>query len=104
NDAGREFIEVGYLLGVALPEDSRNVVADDLDGDGRIDLLVMTYEIRPRLKQNLKIFSNGVSDKSNQNWIGFRFENESTTAPGTLVKLYSGPNQFVRTMITGDSY
>ena len=33
-------MEIAYLLGVGLEVDSRDVVADDLDGDGKMDLLL----------------------------------------------------------------
>jgi len=35
NQRGQSFVEVSHLLGLAIGEDSRAVVADDLDGDDR---------------------------------------------------------------------
>ena len=58
NRAGTNFLEIGYLLGVSLTADSRNVVADDLNADGRMDLVVTTMETWPQEKQTLKIFRN----------------------------------------------
>ena len=49
NQQGASFVEIGHLMGVALEEASRNVVADDLEGDGRMDLLVTTFEAWPQV-------------------------------------------------------
>src|SRR5204862_4660637 len=53
NQRRESFVEIGHLAGVALEQDSRNVVAEDLDGDGRVDLLVTTLEVWPQTKQTL---------------------------------------------------
>ena len=58
NQSGTNFTEVGFLLGVALEADSRNVVARDLNGDGAPELIVMTFEVFPKIRQTLKIFEN----------------------------------------------
>ena len=41
NEEGARFTNVAYLLGVALEDDARAVVTDDLDGDGHVELLVV---------------------------------------------------------------
>lgn len=104
NHSGASFVEVGHLNGVALEEDSRNVVADDLDGDGRQDLLVTTFEEWPERQQTLRVFKNETPNPGN--WIGvkFREEGNGTSPVGAKVMLrYSGGVQ-VRDIITGDSY
>src|SRR5439155_16687413 len=53
NQHGESFVEIGHLAGVALEQDSRNVVADDLDGDGRVDLLVTTDEVGSDVQHTL---------------------------------------------------
>jgi hypothetical protein len=68
NQRGAAFIEVGHLLGVSLEEDSRGVVADDLDGDGRLDMLLTTFEAWPGTKQTLRVYQNNLNDTGN--WIG----------------------------------
>jgi hypothetical protein len=39
------------LAGVSLEEDSRNVVGADLDGDGKVDLVLTTAAVWPRLSR-----------------------------------------------------
>src|SRR5204863_10136881 len=66
---GREsFLEIGHLAGVALEQDSRDVVSDDLDGDGRMDLLLTTQEVWRETKQSLRVFKNNLPDAGH--WIG----------------------------------
>src|SRR5439155_12840866 len=58
NLAGTNFVECGYLMGLALERDSRNVVAHDLDEDGRADVIVTTFELFPKVRQTVKVFHN----------------------------------------------
>lgn len=103
NRGGQEFFEAGFLMGVAVPEDSRNAVSDDFDGDGRIDLAVMTMEIWPRAKQTLKLYRNNFAI---QNWIAFRFERDRgpNAWAGAEVRLVHDGGEVVRQLVTGDSY
>jgi enediyne biosynthesis protein E4 len=104
NQRGRSFLEAGYLMGIALEQDSRNVVANDLDGDGRVDLVVTTLEIWPEAKQTVTIYRNVIEDGGN--WIGFRFREEigGESPVGVKVKLRYGDQTTVRQLVTGDSY
>ena len=104
NRNGDSFLEVGYLLGVGLEQDCRNVVADDLDGDGRMDLLVTTFEVWPEPKQTLRVFRNNLNDSGN--WIGFRFREEGhgKSPIGTSVTIRYGAHSATRQIVTGDSY
>jgi len=104
NQSSGSFLEVAHLMGVGLPEDSRNVVTDDLDGDGRMDLIVTTFETWPEMKQTLRVYMNTLPPAGN--WIGFRFRaSESGTPPfGTRVTVRHSKGTLVREIITGDSY
>jgi hypothetical protein len=104
NQEGDSFIEIGHLAGVSLDQDSRNVVSDDLDGDGRVDLLVTTHEIWPEVKQTLKIFKNQVSDGGH--WIAFRFreQGEGKSPVGVSVTIHYENRNATRHLVTGDSH
>jgi hypothetical protein len=104
NQRGQTFLEVGHLLGVALEQDSRNVVSDDLDGDGRVDLLVTTYEGHAFTNQALRVYRNVLSDAGH--WIGFRFREEGAgrTPVGVRVAIQFGDQRAVRQIVTGDSH
>jgi hypothetical protein len=104
NQGGARFVEVGHLLGVALEQDSRNVVTDDLDGDGRLDLLVTTFEVWPEVKQTLRVFRNTLEDTGD--WIGFRFREAGHGASpvGAVVTLRFQSGSTLRQIVTGDSH
>ena len=104
NQRGASFVEVGQLLGVALEEDSRAVVADDLGGDGRLDLLVTTFEAWPETKQTLRVYRNNLDNVGN--WIGFRFREERgrSSPVGARVTLHHKDGTMTRQIVTGDSY
>lgn len=70
NRGGREFVEAGHLFGLALEEDSRNVLAEDLDGDGDLDLLVTTFEVWPQERQTVRVFENTLASPGH--WIAIQ--------------------------------
>jgi hypothetical protein len=104
NRRGAAFIEVGHLLGVSVEEDSRGVVADDLDGDGRLDLVLTTFEAWPEIKQTLRVYRNNLAETGN--WIGFRLREEgSGTSPvGATITVRHAGGIVARQIVTGDSY
>jgi ASPIC and UnbV/FG-GAP-like repeat len=104
NQRGGSFVEIGHLMDVALEADSRCVVADDIDGDGRMDLIVTTFEIWPEAKQTLRVFKNTLTDGGH--WIGFRFreEGQGNSPVGLRVALHFNDHNTVRQIVTGDSY
>ncbi|MBX3734356.1 MAG: CRTAC1 family protein [Verrucomicrobiae bacterium] len=95
-----DYAEVAWLLGVADPEDCRNLVAADLDLDGRLDLVVTTQEGWPRQRQRLRIYRNELEAVGR--WIGFRFR--GSVPSGVRVTVTSGETQFSRWRLTGDSF
>ena len=98
---------ISYLMGVAEELDSRQVVADDLDGDGRVDLVyssqLANYE-EGKDSTILKIIKNQMP--ASGNWIGIRLKREPGGAlpEGAKVFLRSNGQTRVSTFVTGDSY
>jgi hypothetical protein len=104
NQGGTSFLEVGFLAGVAMPEDCRDVVADDLDGDGKLDLIVTTLEEWPRSRQTLHVFHNRLADGGH--WIAFNLRETTPgySPVGARITLKTVGRSAVQAIVTGDSY
>lgn len=104
NQGGKSFLEIGHLAGLASELDCRNVVADDLDGDGRMDLILTTYAVWPYTELGVQIFQNQMPDAGN--WIAFslREGGPGYSPVGAKVILSSASGKQVQQLVTGDSY
>jgi hypothetical protein len=104
NQGGGSFLEIGFLAGVAMPEDCRDVVSEDLDNDGKVDLVVTTLEVWPRDRQALHVLRNRVPDTGR--WIGFHLrESRPGFSPiGSTITIKTPSGHQVRRIVTGDSY
>src|SRR4030095_5754326 len=83
----------------AIPADCRNLVAEDLDLDGRLDLVVTTQEEWPRRQQRLLIFHNELPMHS---WIGFQLSGPFPSS--ARFELESNSGLQTRWCLTGDGY
>jgi hypothetical protein len=104
NLGGKEWIEVAYLFGLAMPEDCRNVVAADFDNNGLPDLALTTFELWPDERQVLHLFPN--FQKTQNHWIGFEL-NESKDWPplmGAKLQMKYEGKTITHPIITGDGY
>jgi hypothetical protein len=104
NQRGRSFLDAGHLFGLGFQEDCRNVIADDMNGDGRVDLVLTSYEPWPDPRLTVRVFENRVTESGH--WLGFRFrEGPSGGSPvGVQVEVQSGAHRQVAQIVTGDSY
>ena len=102
NNGGSDFADVAWLLGVAVPDDCRNLVAEDLDGDGRVDLILTTASAWPARRQRLLIFHNELV--TTNHWIGFRLDGGMASPIGARVELTDTAGRQVRWIVAGDSY
>ncbi|HEV8544551.1 MAG TPA: CRTAC1 family protein [Verrucomicrobiae bacterium] len=104
NQDGTHFASVAHLLGVALEADCRNLVAADLDGDGRIDLALTSQHALPETKEKLRVLRNEIAEQGN--WIAFSFREEpNRISPiGATVSLRGTGLKKVAAVVTGDSF
>ncbi|MBE7504487.1 MAG: CRTAC1 family protein [Verrucomicrobiales bacterium] len=105
NRRGAGFVEVAHLLGVALTEDSRNLAMTDLDGDGRVDLVLTTFEVWPERRQTLQVFRNELPETGH--WLEVRLRAGARGGPVVgaqlTVRLPDG-TALIRRVIGGDSH
>lgn len=97
NRGGTNWVEVAHLFGLALEADSRSVLAEDLNNDGKLDLIVTTFEQWPEQEQTLQVFENRLVQTGN--WIEFA---ATGVPPGSRIAL-KNPNA-ISQVITGDGY
>lgn len=102
NRQGQGFVNLGYLMGVGHEYDGRAAISDDLDGDGRKDLLVV--EDRWQDGQLLHVYRNVWN--SEHHWIGVRLTEcvgaETALGATVVLKLPDG-QQRVSVVTAGDS-
>jgi hypothetical protein len=77
NVAGQGFVNVAYLMNVAFEFDSRAAVSGDLDGDGRVDLIVENKNLREH-ESRLYIMRNTWDQGGH--WIGVHLRQTAGTA------------------------
>jgi hypothetical protein len=106
NEHGTGFTNISFLLGTAFEYDARAVVTDDLDADGRVDLLVVESKAGGPTDSEyiLHVYRNQLDGSGN--WVGVRLREEgggiSPVGATVTVETASG-TQKVR-LVTGDSY
>ncbi len=89
-----------WLLGVAEVADSRNLVADDFDGDGRLDFAVTTFELHPAKRQRLLVYRNELPF-GDRHWIGLQL---AAADLGARVEVRTDRQTHVRWWVAGDSF
>jgi len=102
NRNGKSFVNIAYLMGVAFEFDSRGVLADDLDGDGRLDLLVSQKHYGHG--ETLHLFRNVM--RTGNRWIGVRLREEGggLSPLGAKVTVETDRRGKSKHIVTGDSF
>ncbi|MGE0758855.1 MAG: CRTAC1 family protein [Pirellulaceae bacterium] len=95
------FTNYGFLMGVADEFDTRAVVGNDIDSDGRVDLLVVES---PRGRPSvLHVLRNNL-DGPNR-WIGVRLIDQPGHSPlGARVTLTTSSGSRIAQVVAGDSF
>ncbi|MCB1094661.1 MAG: CRTAC1 family protein [Verrucomicrobiae bacterium] len=99
NRPNEAFFNASFLLGSAFEFDSRSIISEDLDNDGKPDLLAIEYRTET-LSQRLHILRN--QQETSNHWIGLHVP-AVTTAMGATVRAKAGSRIWVKPVITGES-
>jgi hypothetical protein len=107
NEGHGKFVNVAFLLGVGFEFDSRAVACDDLDNDGRRDLLVVRFrqQRKGQAEYELHVLRNELP--TNHHWLGVRLETATTgrSPLGAQVTVTSGAGtKLMQRVVTGDSF
>lgn len=102
NKSGSGFKKVGILMGVAFEFDSRNVISDDFDRDGRRDLLVVG-RLPGETQASIFLIKNNF--ETDNHWIGLHlYESRPERSPiGARVVVEYGEEAQLSSIVTGDS-
>ena len=102
---GDDFINIGYLMGVAFEYDARAVVTEDLDSDGRVDLLVVEHiaDSLSSARYRLHVYRNGLEQAGH--WIGVALDDTPTMSTiGATVRIEAESGNQMTRVVTGDSF
>ncbi len=101
NRSGRGFVEVGFPMGVADEFDGRSAVSEDLDRDGRVDLVVV--EDQGQGGQTLHVYRNTL--ETGNGWIGVQLEEQGggISPVGATVRVRTPGRVQVRQVVTGET-
>ncbi len=104
NQRGGGFTNVAFLMGTALEEDCRAVIADDLDADGRPDLVVASQVMTTFKRQRTLHLLMNRAPQTNH-WIGVRLQGSGQIAPwGARIMVSHGGRTQTAAVVTGDSF
>lgn len=105
NLTGQDFTNVAFLMGVAMEQDSRVVIADDFDADGRIDLLVSSTGLPPFADDLLTLHLLRNRGEFDRHWIGVRLRGAPGVSPlGARITVVYADGRQTAVIVTGDSF
>lgn len=102
---GDEYINIAYLMGVAFEYDARSVVTEDIDKDGRPDLLVVEHHAEGLNKTSyrLHVYRNTLTDAGH--WIGVELsDSEGRSTIGANIEIVTKTGKQFTRIVTGDSF
>jgi ASPIC and UnbV/FG-GAP-like repeat len=102
---GQGFTNAAFMMGVALEQDSRAVLAHDFDNDGRVDLLVTTRNsLTDAGNYKLHLLRNR-ADRAGRHWVGVRLTGGPDVSPlGAKVTVTYPGGVRTNAVVSGDSY
>ena len=103
NEGGKSFLNVAHLMGVAFEFDSRGVISEDFNGDGKMDLVVAEQRSWDKTRHVHVLKSSWPTP---YNWVGVRLrESRPGFSPlGAEVRVHTARGMQVARIVTGDSY
>ena len=108
NTGGKSYVSVAFLLGLSHEFDSRNIISDDLDGDGRPDLLVGEQRWPAGRVKLPRRFLHVLRNRwpGGNHWIGARLRGaKGVPVVGAVVTLERADGRIERLpVVTGDSF
>jgi len=97
NNNGESYANIAYLMDIAFEFDTRSVLSDDINMDGRTDLFVKDS------KGNVYGLLNGV--KTDNHWVGVILQEKDHTSPlGALVTVTTAHGKKQWQVVSGDSF
>ena len=96
NEGKGAFVEAGFLLGLGHAFDSRSAVSADVDGDGRLDLIVAEQTSKGI---TLHVLQN--TAKATGHWVGVRLRGRCM---GAHITVRHADGAVTRQIISGDSF
>ncbi|MDP7010846.1 MAG: FG-GAP-like repeat-containing protein [Verrucomicrobiota bacterium] len=104
NGGNGSFENVAFLMDVSHEYDSRAALSEDLDGDGRSDLLVIqqVQTNDPGAPQKLHLYRN--KWPGGNHWLGVRLQGSSGVSPiGSKITIHYDGKTDLLPVVTGDS-
>jgi hypothetical protein len=99
NQGDRPWPDLAWVWGLADLADCRNLLVEDLDRDGRPDLVVTTQEEWPAKRQRLLVYRNQFPAGD---WVGFRWSGPYPS--GARFTLETNRGRSTRWLLTGDGF
>ena len=105
NRGGTNYLSAAHPMGVAFEYDTRTVLIEDFDNDGRQDLLLVNEDTteNPTFWEIVHLYRNVWPQ--NGNWIGIRLSHgRGGSLYGSRIELTTEDGKRVAVLVNGDSY